>query len=68
MGGMIVIGFVIIAGYTLVYLSWTRWPKRNSPPRGYARGTIFGAKFGILVGAALVLIGIIGTIVKWLRG
>jgi len=64
---MLVLGLAILAVYGIGYLSWTRWPKRDYPQMGYARGTIFGTKFGKVLGAALVVIGLVTTILGWLR-
>ena len=54
----------LFIGFTIHY-SWTH-PKRPYEPSGAALGTIRAAQTIIVVGAVLVMTGIIGSIVRLL--
>jgi hypothetical protein len=65
MANLMALGLIAIFMGGVAYLSWTR-PKRPYPPTGYALGTIRGAQVLIGLGVLLFVLGLIGTVIKWI--
>jgi hypothetical protein len=64
-GNVLGTGLIFILIGTIGYVSWTR-PRRSYPPSGTALSTIRMSEAAIALGVLLAVIGLIGTVIRWL--
>jgi hypothetical protein len=58
-------GLILVLIGGIGYLSWTR-PRRSYEPKDYSLATIRMSQAAIAVGVALTVLGIAGTLLRWI--
>ena len=59
-------GLIVFLVSLFGYHTWTK-PPRTRRPSGYALGTVRGTQFGMAIGTAAMVIGVIGLLVHLIQ-